>query len=189
MNGTASTIVGSEASRLIIIRGNSGSGKSSLAKAIRAARPRGVAIIGQDILRREILHVRDHPGALSVPYIDMSARFALDHGLHVIVEGILYSEIYGSMLARLRADHRDVTRSYCYELELDETLRRHRNKPLANEVTEEVVASWYRSVDRVPELDEAVLGADVSASDALERVLGDVDWRTLEAAPRSSEAE
>lgn len=176
MNGTASTIVGSETSRLIIIRGNSGSGKSSLAKAIRAARPRGVAIIGHDVLRREILHVRDHPGALSVPYIDMSARFALDQGLHVIVEGILHSEIYGDMLARLRSDHRGVTRSYCYELELDETLRRHRTKPLADEVTEEIVASWYRSVDRVPELDEAVLGAGLSASDALERVLVDVGW-------------
>ncbi|WP_207204622.1 kinase [Sanguibacter massiliensis] len=176
MNGTASTIVGSETSRLIFIRGNSGSGKPSLAKAIRAARPRGVAIIGHDVLRREILHVRDHPGALSVPYIDMSARFALDQGLHVIVEGILHSEIYGDMLARLRSDHRGVTRSYCYELGLDETLRRHRTKPLADEVTEEIVASWYRSVDRVPELDEAVLGAGLSASDALERVLVDVGW-------------
>ncbi|WP_206039791.1 kinase [Rhodococcus sp. HNM0563] len=189
MNGTVATIVGSEASRLIIIRGNSGSGKSSLAKAIRAARPRGVAIIGHDVLRREILHVRDHPGALSVPYIDMSARFALEHGLHVIVEGILNSEIYGAMLARLRSDHRGVTRSYCYELELDETLRRHRTKTLADEVTEETVASWYRSIDRVPELDEAVLGADISADDALERVLGDVGWKNPEEAPRGSGAE
>lgn len=176
MNETASTTIGSEASRLIIIRGNSGSGKSSLAKAVRAARPRGVAIIGHDVLRREVLHVRDHPGALSVPYIDMSARFALDHGLHVIVEGILHSEIYGAMLARLRSDHRGVTRSYCYELELDETLRRHRTKSLADEVTEVTVASWYRSADRVPELDEAVLDAGVSAGDALERVLADVGW-------------
>lgn len=176
MNGTDSTTIGSEASRLIIIRGNSGSGKSSLAKAVRAARPRGVAIIGQDVLRREILHVRDHPGALSVPYIDMSARFALDHGLHVIVEGILHSEIYGVMLARLRSDHRGVTRSYCYELELDEALRRHRTKSLADEVTEETVASWYRSADRVPELDEAVFDAGVSAGGALERVLADVGW-------------
>ena len=47
MSGADSTLVGSEGSLLIIIRGNSGSGKSSLAKANRAARPRGIAIVGK----------------------------------------------------------------------------------------------------------------------------------------------
>lgn len=180
---------GSAASRLIIIRGNSGSGRSSLAKSTRAARPRGVAIIGHVVPRREILHVRDRPDALSVPYIDMSARFALDHGLHVIVEGILHSEIYGAMLARLRSDHRGVTRSYCYELELEETLRRHRTRSLADEVSEETVASWYRSADRAPELDEAVLHADLSAATALERVLADVGWGVPEVGSGASSSE
>lgn len=159
-----------------MIRGNSGSGKSSLAKAIRAARPRGVAIIGHDVLRREILHVRDHPEALSVPYMDLSARFALDHGLHVVIEGILHSEIYGATLARLRSDHLGITRAYRYELELDETLRRHRTKALAEEVSVDTVASWYRSSDPVRELDERVFDASVSARGALERVLADVSW-------------
>jgi ABC-type glutathione transport system ATPase component len=49
---------GSTDTRLIVIRGNSGSGKSYLAQAIRDARPRGVAIVAHDVLRREILHVR-----------------------------------------------------------------------------------------------------------------------------------
>jgi len=137
-----------------------------------------VAIIGHDVLRREILHVRDHPGALSVPYIDLSARFALDHGLDVVVEGILHSESYGEMLARLRDDHVGVTRCYYYELSLDETLRRHRTKALAAEVSEADVASWYRSEDRVAALDEAVFDATVSAADALERVLVDAGWTT-----------
>ncbi|HIW62800.1 MAG TPA: zeta toxin family protein, partial [Candidatus Stackebrandtia excrementipullorum] len=68
VSGTESVPTGVEQSRLIIIRGNSGSGKTTLAHAIRKARPRGVAIVAHDVLRREILHVRDHPGALSVAY-------------------------------------------------------------------------------------------------------------------------
>lgn len=176
MSGADSTLVGSEGSRLIIIRGNSGSGKSGLAKAIRAARPRGIAIVGHDVLRREILHVRDHPEALGVPYMELSARFALEHGLHVVIEGILHSEIYGQMLVRLRSDHRGVTRSYCYVLALDETLRRHRTKPLAEEVSVDTVASWYRNTDRVRGLDEVVFDEAVSAREALERVLADVGW-------------
>lgn len=168
--------VGRPDSRLIVVRGNSGSGKSVLAQAIREARPRGVAIVAHDVLRRQILHVRDHPGALSVPLVDLTARFALENGLHVVVEGILHSESYGDMLAELRRDHRGVTRCYRYDLTLSETLRRHRTKPLAAEVSEEMVASWYRPSDPAAGLDEVVLGAGVSTETALRTVLDDVGW-------------
>lgn len=176
MSGARSAATGSESSRLIIIRGNSGSGKSNVSRAIREARPRGVAIVGHDVLRREILHVRDHPGALSVPYVDLSARFALDHGLDVVIEGILHAEIYGEMLTRLRSDHLGMTRSYYYELELSETLRRHRTKALVTEVSEDKVASWYRGSDCIGGLEEVIFDATVSAHDALERVFADVGW-------------
>lgn len=73
------TATGSADTRLILLRGNSASGKSSLARAIRAARPRGIAIVGQDQLRRDILHVNEEPGTLAVGYLDLSARYALDH--------------------------------------------------------------------------------------------------------------
>lgn len=147
-----------------------------MARSIRRARPRGVAIVGHDVLRREILHVRDHPGALSVPYIDMSARFALDHGLDVIIEGILHAEIYGETLTRLCGDHLGITRAYYYELELGEMLRRHRTKTLAAEVTEEQVKSWYLSRDCIDGLGELSFDASFSEHEALKRVLVDVGW-------------
>ena len=76
------TRTGSADTRLVLLRGNSASGKSRLARSIRAARPRGIAIVGQDQLRRDILHVNEKPGNLTVGYLDLSARYALDHGLH-----------------------------------------------------------------------------------------------------------
>jgi ABC-type dipeptide/oligopeptide/nickel transport system ATPase component len=168
--------VGTADTRLVTIRGNSGSGKSLLAQAIRSARPRGIAILGHDTLRREILHVPDRPGALSVDYIDLSARFALDHGLHVVIEGILHSEIYGDMLTGLVRDHRGTSASYCYELALDETLRRHRTKAKAAEVTEASVTSWFRPTDRVPGLHEFVFDSTFTTEQALDVVLSDVSW-------------
>lgn len=107
---------GSAQTRLVIIRGNSGSGKSALAMAVRKSLPRGVAIIGQDLLRRNILHVRDQKGLPAVDFIDLSARFALDRGFHVIVEGILHEEIYGDMLRALVSDHRGMTRCYRFNV-------------------------------------------------------------------------
>jgi predicted kinase len=75
--------------RLIVIRGNSASGKSAVAAEIRRRHGRGLAIVGQDTLRRHVLAERDVPGGANIDLIDLTARFALDRGFHVIVEGIL----------------------------------------------------------------------------------------------------
>lgn len=174
---------GSRDSRLIILRGNSGSGKSSLARAIRAARPRGVAVLGQDQLRREILHVGEEPGNLTVDFLDLSARFALDRGLHVVVEGILYADIYGAMLARLVADHRGVTRCYRFDLDFDETVRRHASKPQASEYGAETMSGWWRDGDDLPGVDEHLFGPAVSLVDATAQVLADCRWNSQTAGP------
>lgn len=167
---------GGAASRLIVVRGNSGSGKSALAHAIRDARPRGVAILGHDQLRREILHLPDRPGALTVEFYDITARFILARGLHLVIEGILHEEIYGDMLRRLVADHRGVTRCYRYELSFEETVERHRSKALADVVTVEKLRSWYRSADPLHGVDEQVIEASSALSATTARVLGDCGW-------------
>jgi len=72
---------------LIVIRGNSASGKSAVAAAIRTRFGRGIAIVSQDNLRRVILREQDLPGGANIALIDLTARLALAHGFHVIVEG------------------------------------------------------------------------------------------------------
>lgn len=168
--------VGSDTTRLILIQGNSGTGKSALATAIRAARPRGVAVVGHDQLRREILHVRDHPGTLSVGYIDLSARYALEQGLHVVVEGILHNEIYGDMLCQLITDHRGLSRSYRYEIAFEETLRRHATKARAAEFGEAEMSSWWRDADPLVGAAEATIGPESLLGDSTKRILRDCGW-------------
>lgn len=168
--------VGTADSRLIVIRGNSGSGKSELARSIREARPRGVAILGHDQLRREILHLRDRPGNLTVEFYDLTARFILDRGLHLVIEGILHEEIYGDMLRRLIADHRGITRCYRYDLSFEETAQRHRGKPLAAVVNEDTLRSWYREHDPLHGVDEHVIDAGSDLARTTARVLADCGW-------------
>lgn len=171
-------MTGSSSTRLIVLRGNSGSGKSALAAAIRGARPRGVAIVGLDHVRRELLHVPDEPGALSVEFVDLAARFALDRGLHVVVEGILHEEIYGDVLRLLVAEHRGASRCYRYDLTFEETLRRHLSKGgrIVEEVDEATLRSWWRPADPLPGVDERVLPAGSSLEDSLRTVLRDCGW-------------
>jgi hypothetical protein len=169
-------MTGSSDTRLILLRGNSASGKSSLARAIRAARPRGIAILGQDQLRREILHAQEKPDNPTVAYLDLSARYALDIGLHVIVEGILYSCIYGGMLTQLLADHRGISHCYRYELSFNETARRHTSKPQAAEYGPDTMLDWWLDADPLPGVAECSLGPEVSLIDATNRVISDSKW-------------
>ena len=57
---------GSDQTRLVVLRGNSGAGKSSVAAALREAYGRDLAWVSQDLIRRTILKERDrHGGGLS----------------------------------------------------------------------------------------------------------------------------
>jgi adenylate kinase family enzyme len=47
---------------LIILRGNSGSGKSTTAKALQRKLGRDTLVISQDVIRRDMLWVKDETG-------------------------------------------------------------------------------------------------------------------------------
>jgi predicted ABC-type ATPase len=110
---------------LVVIRGNSASGKSSLAEQVRADYRRGVAIVGQDLLRRQVRRERPTPGAANIGLIDLVARHALEHGFHTIVEGILEGSVYGAMLTTLVAGHQAAGgTAACYYLDVPRWRRR-----------------------------------------------------------------
>ncbi|MET7386224.1 AAA family ATPase [Streptomyces sp. NPDC005529] len=164
-------MVGSVESRLVLLRGNSASGKSSVAAGLRDRFGRGLALVGQDNLRRLVLRERDRPGAANIGLIDLTARYALDAGYHVVVEGILYADHYGDMLAGLRADHRGRTHAYYLDVPFAETLARHAQKPIADEVDEAQLRDWYRPRDLLPGAVETVIDADSALRDTVDRVM------------------
>lgn len=169
----ARVMVGTPDTRLVVLRGNSASGKSSVAAGLRERFGRGLALVGQDHLRRVVLRERDRPDAANIGLIDTVARYALDAGYHVVVEGILQAGHYGGMLARLRADHRGPTRGYYLDVPFEVTLARHATKPIADEVSAGELSSWYRPLDLLPGGAETVIGAASSLEDTVGRILRD----------------
>lgn len=165
-------MVGSPETRLIIIRGNSASGKTTLARTLREHVGSGLAIVGQDQLRREILRVKDTPDNASIGLIDTVARYALDQGMTVVVEGILKADRYGAMLRQLVADHEGISRAYWFDLHFDETLARHRNKP-GVDYDESMLQQWWNGTDLVDGLDEALLVSEDDYEANAQRILHD----------------
>ncbi|MFE1934756.1 kinase [Streptomyces sp. NPDC059474] len=168
--------VGSATTRLIVLRGNSASGKSSVAAGLRARYGRGLALVGQDNLRRVVLRERDTPDAANIGLIDTVARYALDHGFHVVVEGILHAAHYGEMLDALCRDHLGHSHAYYLDVPFAETLRRHAMKPQADEYGEPEMRDWYRPLDLLPGGGETVIPAASALAETVERVMRDAGW-------------
>ncbi|MFF4544776.1 kinase [Streptomyces sp. NPDC001435] len=175
---------GTEVTRLVVLRGNSASGKSSVAAGLRDRFGRGLAIVGQDNLRRVVLREHDRPGGANIGLIDTVARYALDAGYHVVLEGILYADHYGDMPARLRADHRGPTHGYYLDVPLTETLTRHVGKPIADEVGEADLRAWYRPLDLLPGGVESVIGADSTLTETVGRIMRDTGLAGLSVVER-----
>ncbi|KOV97440.1 kinase [Streptomyces sp. NRRL B-1140] len=166
--------VGTEDTRLIVIRGNSASGKSSVAAGLREKFGRNLAIVAQDNLRRIVLRERDRPGGANIGLIDLTARYALNNGFHVVVEGILYADRYGTMLQDLVRAHRGVSRCYYLHVPYTETLLRHATKPDAEylkHVTADHLRDWYREKDLLPDGLESVIDAASTLDDTIQQIL------------------
>jgi adenylylsulfate kinase-like enzyme len=170
-------VTGTSETTLIVLRGNSGSGKTTVARALQQQRGRDqVAVISQDVVRREVLWANDRAGNAAIGLIDLMARYALDQGFTVVVEGILHLDRYGDMLRRLVHDHNGTSLAYFWDVPFEETLRRHATKPKAAEFGETEMRDWWYGAAYIDGLSEATLGAEATLHDAVERVSADCGW-------------
>jgi hypothetical protein len=103
----------------------------------------------------------------------MLSRYSLDHGYHVILDGILYADRYEEMLDGLRRDHAGRSFFYYLDVSLTETLRRHDTRPEATEFAHEDMRSGFRPADLLASEAEQVIPETSSLRDTTARILAD----------------
>lgn len=132
---------------LIVIRGNSGAGKSTVARAVRSRFGRGCALVEQDYLRRILLREHEQTGAagLAPRLIASVVEMALDGGYHVVLEGILAVDRYGEMLRGLISAHPGESHVYYLDVSWAESLRRHETRP--QDFTPAQMHDWFLARD------------------------------------------
>lgn len=161
--------------RLIVIRGNSGSGKTTVAKELQKRLGRSTMLLSQDTLRREILRARDttdHPGGKLMCEM---AQFGWENGYDtVIVEGIWSKNKYDASLLQAigQADRSCV---YYFDIPFNETLRRHATKPNANDYGEAEMRGWWLADDFLGTQDEKIINQSQSKDDIVQLILKDID--------------
>ncbi|MEU9059106.1 M15 family metallopeptidase [Streptomyces sp. NPDC048430] len=181
-----STAAGREDTRLVVIRGNSASGKSSVAQGLRDHHGRGIAIVGQDVIRRNVLREHDTAHGANIALLGSIAREALNAGFHVVLEGILNADRYSHMITSLVRDHRGVSTCYYLDVPLKTTLARHASKAdtaYLEQVTDSHLASWYRELDLLPGGQETVIPADSTLQDTTARIVRETELASASPVP------
>ncbi|RXT58818.1 kinase [Lacticaseibacillus chiayiensis] len=159
--------------QLVILRGNSGSGKTTTAKALHEQLA-DTLLISQDVIRRDMLAEKDKPNSPNIALIDLIARFGLQNEKVVIVEGILSAARYGQMLEGLIAAT-DRSFAYYYDLPFEETLHRHASRAKAHEFSADSMRRWFQPHDFLGVPGEQAIPASWSQDMVVRHILADLN--------------
>ena len=164
-----------ERAKLILLRGNSGSGKTSAARLLQRRLGRGTLLISQDTVRREMLWVKPGP---DIPLLSELVRYGRENCPVTILEGILRADRYQELFRAARRAFGADLHAYYYDVPFQETLRRHGTRPNRHEFGEEDMRRWWRERDYIGWIPERTLTADVGLEEAVERIVRDITGET-----------
>lgn len=164
--------------RLIILRGNSGSGKSTIAKRLQKELGDTTMLIPQDVVRREMLQTKDTPDNPSIQLIRELARYGHRIGYDVIIEGILARKRYETIFQELMNTF-EHTHTYYFDIPFDETLRRHNLKPNSHEFGETEMRRWWLDDDQLGDKDEKIITDTLNEDEIVRSILVDLNYQRL----------
>ncbi|ANC08424.1 MULTISPECIES: kinase [Bacillus] len=161
-------------STLIILRGNSASGKTTIAKQLQEHFGQGTLLVSQDVVRRDMLRVHDTMGNLSHDLLFEITKYGKGKCKFVILEGILNNRRYGDMLKELIRYFDGNAFTYYFDLSLEETIRRHNTRDKRHEFGEDSLQKWYTPHDTIEVSRETIFTDNFTQKDIFDAILNDV---------------
>ena len=159
---------------LIILRGNSGCGKTSTARLLQRQLGYGTMLVSQDMVRREMLRVKDSESNPAIQLIYDLCMYGNKVGYTVILEGILSNKRYGVMLHQLLNDFQGEKLIYYFDVSFKETVRRHTTKPNAHEFGELEMRQWWKDQDVLDVPGERRIGEKLTQTEIIDLIHRDV---------------
>ena len=161
-------------SKLVLLRGNSGSGKSTVAKVLQRRIGRGALLISQDYIRREMLWVKDEPNNQAIDLLKNLVMYGYQNCDFTILEGILYADIYENLFKFVRELFKDNTYAYYFDLSFEETLKRHDQKLNSFEFGESEMRRWWREKDFLNNISEKAIQKEMSLDNIVDFIYKDI---------------
>ena len=171
--------------KLITLRGNSGSGKTTIARALQEKFGKNTMLLSQDVIRRDILKTNDGAGTRANDVLIMLLEYGHAHNELVILEGILNSRWYTPLFDAAKALYGENICAYYFDLPFEETLRRHQTKDKRTEFGEKEMRRWWNEKDYAPALNEQTLTPDMMQDEIIDRIGTKERWVNRPAADPS----
>lgn len=160
--------------KIIILRGNSGSGKTTVARLLQKKFGHGTLLISQDVIRREILYVKDGIETKALPLLIELVKYGKENCDVVILEGILKADWYRELFEQIKKEFGSWIYAYYYDIPFEETLIRHQTKPKRNEFGEEEMKRWWNEKDYIGIIQEKIITTEFSLDTTVEIIFQDV---------------
>lgn len=157
--------------KLIVLRGASAAGKSTVARALRARLGADIALVEQDYVGRVVLGRSLTDDGTNAPLLDALVRAALPAAPAVLLEGILSAERYGDMLLGLRATPGLESWFYRFDVPFEVTVERHSRRDKAGSFGETELRRWWRGADPLLDADGRMLDRSITAAETVEAVV------------------
>lgn len=161
-------------SKIIMLRGNSGSGKTTTAKELQKRLGYGTMLISQDVVRREMIYVKDRPDNQAIDLLQNLVAFSHANCEVTILEGILYVKFYKNLFDTISELFNSNIYAYYFDIPFEETLKRHNQKPNANDYGEVEMRCWWEEKDFLPSITEKLLNEKMSKEEVVDLIYNDV---------------
>lgn len=160
--------------KLIILRGNSGSGKTTTGKALQRKFGHGTMLISQDAVRRDMLFVKDGPDTEASRLLLELALYGKSHCNIVILEGIFNSKWYEKLFKNLLDEFNNQIFAYYFDIPFEETLNRHQHKANAHEFGEKEMREWWNEKDLLNIIPEVCLHKELCLNEIVDIIFDNV---------------
>jgi len=160
---------------LIVLRGNSGSGKSTIAAELKKAIGDDALLISKDILRDDFISP-DSPSYYKVlgDMIRNLADIGAKYGYVVIIDGVVGRPKHDALLSELFARF-DKNFVYTFDIPFEETLRRHATRTKSDEFGEPEMRQWYREHDHLGSETETIVDHTKSKEETVQMILKEIE--------------
>lgn len=164
--------------KVIILRGNSGSGKSTIAKALQKRFGYGTMLISQDMIRREMLYVRDGANTKAISLSMDLINYGKENCDIIILEGILNASWYKELFEMIQQEFEHRIYAYYFDLSFEETLIRHQQKPNRNDFGEAEMRDWWKAKDYIGIIMEKIITKDLSEDEIVNMIYTDITMKS-----------
>ena len=162
--------------KIVILRGNSGSGKSTVAKAMQKKTGHGTLLISQDDVRREMLWVRSGEHSQSVELLKHLVMFGRNNCNVTILDGILSTVSYAGLFEEIASLFGGQIFAYYFDLSFEETLRRNEKKEKIkpHNVGELEMIKWWREKDLLTFINEKIITEEMGFDEIINWINSDL---------------